>query len=460
MIRIRKYTPDYSRRRFLEKSAAGLMGAGVLAPVWTTAAENGDFTKSYPEELLSIEQYTKGALKPGDVINADNVDLVQDLLDPVRYLQIKQQGRVLGVVPASTDITKLSPMEYIEATFRHKGMARFDDTGNVVVGDGKPWVGGNPFPEPTNATELFAAITLTWGRHDVSFYPVKTFEQEADGRIGYRYELVWCEFAPTGRVSVEPMPYWPGHEDKLRYQSVLFTIPQDYKGSSFLNVWPYDQRQFPELQGYLPQFKRVRRFPTSQRFEPLLPGSHLYFSDTWAAGDPFLTWGNYKEVARGPFLAGLTENWDSDDENWEGKTHGGAQGNQFWDTNVELVPEAIVCEAEPTGYARAPISKKRVWFDARTGLPILMVTYDRKGDPFKSFDGAYSVYDNKGKQVMDGKYPYWSWTHVHAHDVQSNHMSRLKQVREISGGWSWWVNRGVDVYDEFLTVAALRRLGT
>ena len=101
---------------------------GEALPLWilevearpsVTLAENGDFSASYPEELLSIEVYTKGKLKPGDVINADNVDLVQDLLDPVRYLQIKQQGRVLELVEATTDITKLSPMEYIEATLRH-----------------------------------------------------------------------------------------------------------------------------------------------------------------------------------------------------------------------------------------------------------------------------------------------------------------------------------------------------
>ncbi len=460
MFRIKKYHRDYSRRHFMKQTAAGMFGAGVLAPVWTTLAQNGDFSASYPEELLSIEQYTRGALKPGDFIDADNVDLVQDLLDPVRFNQIKQQGRKLELVKATTDITQLSPMEYIEATLRHKGMASFDADGNVVVNGDQPWVGGNPFPEATDAMELFAAITLTWGRHDVSFYPVKTYEQSKDGKIGYKYELAWCEFAPVGRVSVDPMPYWPGHEDKLRYQSVFFTVPQDYKGSSFLNIWPYDQRKFPDLLGYLPQFKRVRNFPTSQRFEPLLPGSHLYFSDTWAAGDPYLTWGNFKVIGRGPFIAGLTENWDSDDENWEGKTHGGPLGDTFWDTKVELIPEVIICEAEPTGYARAPISKKRVWFDARTGLPVAMVTYDRKGEMFKSFDGAYSIYDNKGKQVMDGQYPYWSWTHVHAHDVQSDHMSRLKQVKSISGGWDWWVHRGVEVYDEFLTTASLRRLGT
>jgi len=460
MIRIRKYTADYSRRRFLEQTAAGFFGAGVLAPVWTSAAENGDFTQAYPAELLSIEDYTKGKLKVGDIIDANNVDLVQDLLDGVRYTQIKQQGRKIELVAATTDMSKLSPIEYIEATLRNKGQARFDADSNVVTQDGKPWIGGNPFPEPTSGLEIFAGITMTWGRHDVSFYPVKTFELDVNGNVAYRYELCWCEFAPVGRIVVEPKPYWPGHEDKLRYQSVFFTVPQDYKGSSFLNTWYYDQRRFPELEGYLPQFKRVRNFPTSQRFEPLIPGSSLYFSDAWTAGDPYLTWGNYKIIGRGPFLAGLTENWDYDDENWEGKTHGGPQGTTFWDTKVELIPETIIVEAEPTGYARAPISKKRVWFDARTGLPVCMVTYDRRGEMFKSFDGAYSVYDNKGKQVMDGANPYWSWVHVHAHDVQTNRMSRLKQVKKISGGWEMFVNGDVGVYDQFLTTAALRRLGT
>ena len=61
------------------------------------------------------------------------------------------------------------------------------------------------------------------------------------------------------------------------------------------------------------------------------------------------------------------------------------------DTEVELVPEAIVVEAEPTGYPRAPISKKRVWFDARTLLPLSMVSYDRRGEIYRSFDGAFSL---------------------------------------------------------------------
>ncbi len=456
-MRIKKYDFDYGRRVFVERSARGLFGAGVLCSVWDAVAANGGFENAYPDELLSIEAYTKGQLKPGDTIDASNVDIVKDLLDPIRLHQIQQQGRKLELVAATTDMTRLTPTPYIEATLRHRGQAQFDSKGNVVTQDGQPWVGGNPFPDPRDGLEAFVNITLSWGRHDVSFYPAKQYEIDHSGKIGYRYEACWCEMAATGRVNIEPKPYMPGHEDKLRYQSVFFTYPNDIKGTSFLNVWWYDQTRFPELMGYVPQFKRVRQFPASQRFEPLIPGSTLYLSDAWTAGDPYLTWGNYRIIGRAPFIAALSENWSYDDDNWEGNTHGGPTGTTFWDTRVELVPEVLIVEAEPTGYPRAPISKKRVWFDARTLLPVNMVTYDRRGEPFKSFDGSYSVYEGGGKSIMDGNTPYWSWCNVHAHDVQSDRMTRIEQVRKV-GGYEWSVN-DQSMYEDFLTPAAIRRLG-
>ena len=186
MAYVKKYDVDFSKRKFIENTAAGFLGAGVLCPVWSALAENGDFSAAYPDELLSIENYTKGALKTGDTIDSSNVDMLQDLLDGVRYTQIKQMGRKLEIVPVTTDIMKLSPVEYTEATLRNKGLAKFDAKGNVVVGDGKPWIGGTPFPEPRSGVELFANITLTWGRHDVSFYPIKSYEQDKNGRIGYK----------------------------------------------------------------------------------------------------------------------------------------------------------------------------------------------------------------------------------------------------------------------------------
>jgi len=458
-MRIRRYDADYSRRHFIKQTALGVLGAGVLGSVWDAVAQNGTFEKAYPDELLSIEMFTKGKMKPGDIIDADSIDLVQDLIDPIRYTQIKQMGRRLELVESVKDMTRLSPVDYIEATLRNRGQAVLDAAGNVYTKDGKPWIGGNPFPEPSTGAECFIPVTLSWGRHDVSFYTSKDYEIDAAGNQSHYYEVCWCEYAAVGRVSIDPKPYLPGSEDKLRYNSVLFTYPNDYKGLTYLSIWEYDQRTFPSVKLFLPGIKRVRRFPANKRFEPLIPGSNLFLSDTWTAGDPYLTWGNYKVIGRGPFLAGLSQNWRSEHENWECPTHGGPQGITFWDTRVELIPETIVVEAEPTGYPRAPISRKRVWFDARTLLPVGMVTYDRAGEPFRSFDGCYSMYENGDQKVNDyGTQPYWSWCHVHAYDVQTNRMTRFQQVKSVRGGYTMRVNDEA-MYRQYCTEAAIRRLG-
>lgn len=454
-----QYDRHFSRRKFLQEMAAGILSTGVLCALWEEIAKSGEISRAYPDELLSIDEYTKGRVKTGDVITAENVDHVRNLLDPIRYRQIAEMGRRLKVVPTTREITALSPHDYIEATLRHKGRARFDVRGNVVTDDGKPWIGGHPFPEPRSPLEVFAGHTLSWGRHDVSMYPVKEYDVTPDGEVDYIYESVWVEFAPVARVTVNPKPYWPGHEDRLRYQTVFFTRPNEVRGTAYLNIWPYDQNLFPEMYGYLPAFKRVRRFPTNQRFEPLVPGSSLYLSDAWAAGDPFLTWGNYRLVGRGPTLASLSDGWNADHPNWEHGTHGGRKGKTFWDMSVELVPEALVIEAEPVMFVRAPVLKKWVWFDARTLLPIGMVTFDRKGNLFRSFDGAYSLYRRGSREIRDGVHPYWSWTHFHAHNLQTNRITRVEQVRKVAGGYEMRVN-DVSVYDRFLTRAALRSLGS
>ena len=454
-----RYDAGYSRRHFLRKLATGVAGAGVLMPLWDAIAATGDISKAYPDELLSIEAYTKGRIKPGDEISAANVESVKDLLEPIKYAQIATMGRRLKVAKTTTDIMRLSPWEYLEATVRNRGQAKFDARGNVVAGaDGKPWIGGNPFPDSQSAIELFAGLTLSWGRHDASFYAIKEDDLSPQGDPLFHYEAGWAELSPIARISLEPKPYWTGHEDKLRFQSIFFASPDNVKGTSFLNIWAYDQHTFPELYGYLPAFKRIRQFPTDQRFEPLIPGSSLYLSDAWAAGDPLYTWGNYRIVGRGPALAGVCGDWHSQQPNWERGLDGGPKGQTFFDTTVELVPEAIVVEAEPTGFPRAPISKKRVWFDARTSLPIAMVSYDRRGEAYRSFDGAFALYQNGSQSVMDGKHPYWSWTHVHAFDLQTQRMTRLQQVRTIGNGHNSRAN-DPGMYDRYLTNSALMRLG-
>jgi len=462
-MHIRKYDFDYSRRKMMANVAAGV-GGGVLAPVWPTIAATGEVTKAYPEEVTSIEVNTKGKIKVGDEITAKNVEHVKHLLDPIFYEQVSKHGRKFKIRAPTKNITEMFPYQYMEATLKNYGKAKFDDTGNVVeAATGGPWIGGNPFPDIKTGDEGIANLTLSWGRHDMSQYAVRDFDINPDGSPAYTYDFFWTELNTTARTGKDK--YFKEKKDMLRFQSVFFTSPQEQAGASFLVPWYYDQRKFPEIYGYLPQFRRVRQFPANQRFEPLVPGITLFLSDAWAAGDPMRTWGNTKIVGREPHLAALGGNFRGEEHpNWENHNrHGGPKGQTFMDYTMELVPECVVIESEPTGYPRAPVGKKKIWVDVRNAMVIAYITYDRRGAIWKQVDPAFGP-QIQGKFVNKDEtgHPNWSWTSVHIHDIQSNRMSLLNHVKQISGGYSssYYSPDENAVYEKFCTQSAIARLGT
>ena len=457
---IRKYDFDYSRRVFLEKTAQGFGAAGVLTGLWPLMCEAGDISKAYPEELLSIEAYTKGKIKVGDWITADNIDVVVDLVDPATYLEVKQQGRKFFIQETTTDVEKMFPYEFLQATMKNQGQAVFDEVGNVKTKDGQPWIGGLPFPDPKTGLEVIANMTLSWGRHDQSLYAIQAKCLSPTGNVDYEYDFAWAEQNVSGLVNYADGPYLPGHEGKGRYQTTWFMSPNDVKGTAFMSIWPLDQREFPDLLGYLPAFKRVRRFPTNQRFEPLIAGMNFYISDAWASGDPYLTWGNYKIVGRQPFLGSSQQGWNGDQPNWNPEVHGGPAGNTFWTIGKELIPEVLVVEAEPTGYPRAPYSKKRMYVDPRNSIFPTFLTYDRRGELFKTGEPGFGQYKTANNVVMDGAHPAWSWCWYHSHNMQDGTMTRFCQSEKIQGGVKSAYNQGPGMYEQYMTQAALRRMGT
>ena len=90
---------------------------------------------------------------------------------------------------------------------------------------------------------------------------------------------------------------------------------------------------------------------------------------------------------------------------------------------------------------------------------IAYVTYDRRGEIWKSFEPHYSQYIHEEQTIKDGEHPAWSWTSVLSHDIQTNRMTRFAQVKEVKGGYKSSYNMGADIYNKYLTVQAIRRLG-
>jgi hypothetical protein len=444
----------------MEQTAKGVVGTGVFMPIWDAVQKGGgDISAAYPDEALDIETYSKGAVKVGGTLDASNIDSVKDLVDPIAYIQYKNQGRVSDVKATTTDISKLGPWDYNLATDRNRGKAAFDEKGNVrVKGTTDPWIGGNPFPNPKSAQEVVAGHTLSWGRHDQLMYCVTDDELNAHSETQYKYQFVWVEIQGTCRTVLDPKPY--KDPNVLRWNTSFFTGPTDVAGTSYLNVWNYDATQFPDLHGFIPAFKRIRRFPTTQRFEPMVPGTTFYMSDAWMMGDPYLTWGKYKIIKRQPVLANVQGNWNGADPNWTKQNVGGANGQRFYRSTVELVPEAVVVEMEPTRYPRSPYGKKWIWFDTRNVGPLVHITFDRRGQMWKQWEGGFDIYeDAKGNSFKEpnGK-PMWSWVFVHSHDIQSDNISKLQLVKTLPGGYQTTMN-DPKLYDSYCTEQAIQQLG-
>ena len=239
-MRLLKYTEGWTRRHFLEQVGKGVFAAGVLNPLMDIVGRNGSLEAAYPPELLSIEAYTKGKIKPGDVLNAENVDIVKDLLDPAAYYQIKHDGRLVDIAPTETDVTKLTPTPFLQATLANKGKHKIFPDGNCYTLDGKDWIGGNPFPEPQSAQEVLMANSLSWGKHDTQAHPVLDWDTDADGNVEYQYASYYVEWQTVGRLTLDPHPYMPGRESQIRILGGTVLAPGDVNGTGILQVWAYD----------------------------------------------------------------------------------------------------------------------------------------------------------------------------------------------------------------------------
>jgi hypothetical protein len=460
-MHIRKYDFDYSRRYFMDKTARGIGGAGVLTSLWPELSTAGDASKAYPEELLSIEALTKGQIKVGDVIDADNVELVQDLLDPISFQQISQDKRKIFIQPEEQNIETMYPPYFLDATLRNQGQAVFDAAGNVRTKDGNRWIGGIPFPDVQNGDQAIANITLSWGRHDSALYATPAVTIDPSGNEKFEYDWVWGEQQCAGLVNPDAGgPYLDDYDDLARMQVIWFTFTPDVRGHAFLSHWKYDQREVPRLWGYLPTTKRVRRYPANQRFEPYMPGMNLFLSDAWASGDPMLTWGNYKIIHRGPFLGSSHSQWTPENENWRPSLVGGKQDKSYFYVGKSLIPEVIVFEGEPVGYPRSPVSKRRIYMDARNMGPGVAITFDRKGEMWKGAEGGGGPAKSGDKELLtkDGR-TEWSWWWSMSHDVRKNNVARLHHAEKCRGNGVSALDPDENVVEEYMTKTALKRLG-
>ena len=389
---------------------------------------------------------------------------MKHLLDPGAYEQISgPEKRKIRIKAPTLDPRDLVSTAYYEATvqdIKNGHAAKFDANGNVVDEKGGVWQGGLPFVNAKSGVEVWANMCMNIGRADNACYVIEQKDYGATGKQEYHYNFQWVELNSTARVDRK---VFRGLENELRRQSVYFAASPDVRGTSFLSIWNYDMRKIPDLYGYLPEFRRVRQFPSNQRFEPLVPGAVWFLSDPWAAGDPYLTWGNHKIEARKPMLGPWASEFSKHDANWEPPRQ--KDNAKFFDVPYEMAPEVITTSCEPTGYPRSPVSKRVAYVDVRNGMASSNIRYDRQGKLWSNFEMAHGQFKGGGAdgkrfiKSADGKSAAWSWTYVHIYDFQNRRMSLCNHSKGAAGVEARFDADPNWLFDTYCTQQALQSLG-
>jgi len=245
-------------------------------------------------------------LKPGDVIGPHNWQRVQgmvgeDLLNRIRggyTFKIKESR------------PRRDPKEYVAATKKYAGKVTLGSRGDLVN-----YVAGLPFPnispsDPQAGSKLAWNWQKSWDGDDH-----KEGGGTASGKaVGYtiekdgaerRTEIAVHVLRPSGRVTLAPIPAFPGFEHVEMMSLRATEYPRDTSGSTTLSIRYHDPERENDFLVYVPSIRRVHRAPPTQRCVTLVP-SEFIFDDIPTFASPVTDY-NYKFLGERQMLGNFSQ---------------------------------------------------------------------------------------------------------------------------------------------------------
>lgn len=442
--------PEWTRREFL-KTAGAWVGAGMLQPVLSLIGEGKSIAAAYPEEVLSIEKYTKGRVKPGMIISKENAELVKDLCPEGLYMEL-QRGAQIKIAETTLEAGALIPPYWVQATLRNKGQAVLDKKGQLWHKDGRQWIGGDPFPEAKTGLEAVWNSGFNFRRYDDVRSIAPELDVDSSGTVVRKGASFFTRIQAVGRLAVEPKPIIPQYKDEL-YRTILSVVePFDSYGLGITTTNKYDASRLPDTDLYIPTLRRTRRVPSTQRFEPPRPYAAYFASDFDVHNDPLLTW-SWQLVGRKPML-------DASPHNLGARVEGASKDSfifpftneRFPRSTWELRPEILIVEGTPH-IEGAPYSRKRMYIDAIYGRAQCADTWDKAGKLWKWFVFFFGKTGVRDKTVID--HEVVDLTGISFADLQNDYHSNVWQLNKI-GDVDFRVNAGFKIEDWATPIAMLR----
>jgi hypothetical protein len=393
---------------------------------------------------------------PGDVINAQNVDKVKDLVSPGLEWCIKRGWPITITEPKRIEW----PKAYREATEKYSAQVKLSADGLRM----ENYVAGQPFPN-LDPKDPQVALKIMWN-YDYNFFvtddvDLRNFDADtgaiaAHGPMTVERHFLLDHFRRlfwNGRLYVDPKPEKP-NPNGYRRQEGLYPVlePFDLKGVGAVGNRYLDPGKQDDSWLYLPSLRRVRRLSTAQRSDALFGQDTDVDSYGGYAGQiGWMTWtylGEREMIAVAhakhvPVKWHPTVDWAFDD---------------VWEKRRVYVVEGVSKVAQYAYSKRVLFIDKEGW-----GIPYSDI-YDRGGELWKiwindvatrkKFSDSSSAIEYQDEMIFAPA--------IVMVDMQLEHATRAAlPSHRFPGEQGWYFNQGEEtgVTDDWFTVAALVAAG-
>ncbi|MDX2171285.1 MAG: DUF1329 domain-containing protein [Deltaproteobacteria bacterium] len=387
---------------------------------------------------LLLAAPTMAEVKPGDVVNAANLEAAREWLTPGLEWCVRRGMTLRVAAPRPIE----APAPYREATERFAPQVRLGSDRLTL----QNYVAGLPFPV-IDPADPQAAVKVMWNSEykwlATDDLDARDFDADAgaigrDGAgmrverhfvLGYLRRLFF-----TGRLFVDPKPVWP-NPDGIRYRESLHPVvePADLRGVGMTSVRYVAPTRPDESWLYLPNLRRVRRLSSAQRSDPLFNqdiDADSYFGYSGQVG-----WMDWKFLGERTVLAPM--HGEHLPVQW------GAGSADFAFDDVWEPRQVYVVE----GTSKLPqyaYAKRVLYVDKDTWVVPLSDLYARDGQLWKVWLNLFSFRREPFAGAKTSVYPSdmgFSPAVVMV-DIAADHATRVALPSRTSGSEGWFFNMG------------------
>jgi hypothetical protein len=406
--------------------------------------------------LAPLGSAGRADVAPGDVVTADSIDKVKNLISPGMEWCLRR-----GFPMTITEPRRIEwPRAYREATEKYASQVKLSPDGLNVL----DYVAGLPFPtiDPKDP-QIAYKIMWNWGYTHLTTDDVDLRNFDADtgsiadhGPMTVERHFLLDHFRRlfwTGRLYVEPKPELP-NPNGYRAQQGLYPVlePFDLKGVGGLGNRYIKAEKQDDSWLYLPSLRRVRRLSTAQRSDALF-GQDTDV-DSFYGYSGHIAWMDFKYLGERDLLGAMHG------RNYPVKWHEKVDWafDDVWEKRRVHVVEGI---SKLPQYA---YGKRVIFIDKEAWVIPYSDIYDRSGELWKIWinDMSFRKKAFDGANVIEYEDEMGFIPAIVMVDMQLEHATKASlPSHRFPGEQGWYFNQGekAGVTQDWFTVAALVNAG-